>query len=163
MKRETRRSTCTALEELGAPFEAARSRIGDARGWLRTVRQVESVPLKKLAGSLGVLKREVLRLEVAEENGQITLRRMREVAQAMDCELVYAFLAKEKTLEELAQQMDAEKEEARRERIRKREQREFEKRRKRYGDVSVLKLLALEVERELRRMVRGRGQLKVHS
>ena len=162
MKRETRRSKCTALEELGAPFEAVRAqtgnrRVGGAGGWLRTVRQVEAVPLKKVAGRLGVLKREILRLEVAEESGQITLKRMREVAQAMDCEVVYAFLAKERTLEELAQQMEAAKKEKQQERMRTRERKEFEKRRKRYGDASVLKLLALEVERELRRMMKGKG------
>lgn len=162
MKRETRRSKCTALEELGAPFEAVRAqtesrRVGGAGGWLRTVRQVEAVPLKNVAGRLGVLKREVLRLEVAEESGQITLERMREVAQAMDCEVVYAFLAKDKTLEELAQQIRAAKKEAQQERVRKREWKEMEKRRKQYGDVSVWMLLALEVERELRRMMRGQG------
>ncbi len=156
MKRETRRSKCTELEEMGAPFEAVRRQIGSIRGWLRTVRQMEAAPLKAVAGRLGVLKREVLRLEVVEENGQIGLRRLREVAQALDCELVYAFLPKATTFERLAQQEEAAKEEARQERIRRREWKEMDKRRKRYGDVSVLTLLALEVKRELRRMARGR-------
>ncbi len=134
-----------------APFEAVRKQIGGVRGWLRTVRQVEAVPLREIAGRLGVLKREVLRLEMAEASGRITLGRLREVAQAMDCEVVYTFLPKETTFAELAAQTSARKREAREKRIKNRDRKKMEKRYKRYGDVSALTILALEVRRELRR------------
>ncbi len=152
-------SRCTELEETAAPFEAVRKQIGGVRGWLRTVRQIEAVPLREIAGRLGVLKREILRLEMAEASGRITLGRLREVAQAMDCEVVYTFLPKETTFAELAQRIRTAKRETRQERIKKRERKKIEKRYKRYGDVSALTILALEVRRELRRMhVRVEGK-----
>jgi transcriptional regulator with XRE-family HTH domain len=151
-------SRCTELEETVAPFEAVRKQIAsvltrDKRGWLRTVRQMEAVPLREIAGRLGVLKREVLRLEAAEESGRITLGRLREVASALDCEVVYTFLPKETTFVELAQRVQTAKKEARQTRIEKRKRKEIEKRYKRYGNVSALTILALEVRRQLRRTV----------
>jgi predicted DNA-binding mobile mystery protein A len=137
------------LEQMVVPFESMRRQINGVRGWLRTVRQLNTATVKELAGRMGVLKREVLRLEVAEERGQITLGKLREVANAMDCELVYTFVPKQTTFEELALSELNKKKEAREERIRKREREQAEKRGKRYADVSVLTLVALEVEREL--------------
>lgn len=151
---------CTELEETAAPFEAVRKQIAsvltrDKRGWLRTVRQMEAVPLREIAGRLGVLKREVLRLEAAEASGRITLGRLREVANAMDCEVVYTFLPKDTTFVELAQRVQTAKKEARQKRIEKRKRKEIEKRYKRYGNVSALTILALEVRRQLRRKERA--------
>ena len=140
-----------ALEQMTVPFEAVKAQISGVQGWLRTVRQMKAAPLKEIAGRLGVLKREILRLEVAEESGRITLGRLRAVAHALDCEVVYTFLPKETTFEDLAQRMQTAKKEARQERVGKRERKEMEKRRKRYGDVSVLTLLALEAKRALRK------------
>ncbi len=88
------------LEQMAVPFESVRRQIDGVQGWLRTVRRTEAAPVKEIAGRLGVLEREALRLETAEENGRITLGRLREVAQAMDYELVYALLPKETTFED---------------------------------------------------------------
>ncbi len=139
------------LEQMTVPFETVKAQISGVQGWLRTVRQMEAAPVKEIAGLLGVLKREILRLEVAEESGRITLGRLREVAETMNCELVYTFLPKETTFEELAQRVQRAKRETRQERLRNREQKELEKGRKGYGEVSVLTLLARAVKRELRR------------
>lgn len=142
------------LEQMAVPFESVRRQIDGVQGWLRTVRRTEAAPVKEIAGRLGVLEREALRLETAEENGRITLGRLREVAQAMDYELVYALLPKETTFEEMALRLQREKQETRRERRQERVRKEMKKR---YGDASVLMVLALEVRRELRRRAREVG------
>ena len=125
------------------------------QGWLRTVRRDQGRAGETDAGHR-VLEREALRLETAEENGRITLGRLREVAQAMDYELVYALLPKETTFEEMALRLQREKQETRRERRQERVRKEMKKR---YGDASVLMVLALEVRRELRRRAREVGAL----
>jgi transcriptional regulator with XRE-family HTH domain len=139
------------LEQMGVPFEAVRTQIGGVKGWLRTVRQMDAVAVKKIAARMGVLKREILRLEVAEERGRITLGLLREVANAMDYELVYTFVPRQTTFEELAQREITKKREARLERIRKSERKKYEERCKRYGEVSTRTLIALEVKRGLRK------------
>jgi transcriptional regulator with XRE-family HTH domain len=139
------------LEAMAVPFEAVRKQIDGVRGWLRTVRQMDAAAVKEIASRMGVLKREILRLEVAEERERITLGKLREVANAMDYELVYSFVPKQTTFEELAQREVTKKKEARENRMRERKQKEIEKRYKRYGQLSPLALIALEVKRGLRK------------
>ena len=134
------------------PFESTRRQIDGVRGWLRTVRQLDRMPVKELAARTGVLKREILRLEIAEMQGQITLARLRQTAEEMGYDVVYAFIPKETALEELAQREMAARKKIREERIREREgKRNAERYRRRYGDVSALTILALEVKRALRK------------
>lgn len=139
------------MEQMAVPFEMVRKHFHGVKGWLRAIRQKDARAAREIAGRLGVLKREVLRLEVAEASGQITLGRLREVADATEREVVYAFLPKETTLEELAQREMARKKEARLERVRRRNRREIDRRYKRYGKLDTLTLLALEVRRGLKK------------
>ena len=41
---------------------------------------------------MGILPQSIRGLEKSEENGAITLKKLRHVAEAMDCHLVYALL-----------------------------------------------------------------------
>jgi hypothetical protein len=69
-------------------------------GLLRAVRQALKVPLKEVAGRLGVGESNVFELEEREETGSITLRSLGRVAAAMGCKVVYGIIpANGKTLE----------------------------------------------------------------
>jgi transcriptional regulator with XRE-family HTH domain len=147
MTRKTK-SLRAELEQMTVPFEMVGRQISGVKGWLRTVRQMGALRVKEIACRMRVLKREILRLEVAEVQGRITLGKLRATADALDCELVYTFLPKQTTFEELAQRESSRKKEARQERVRQRMRKEIEKR---YGEVNVLTLLALEVKREVKK------------
>lgn len=106
---ETRRK----MDEMLLAFRAARSAVGERRGWLRAVRQVAGIPVKEVARRLGVCKTEVYRLEKAESESTITLRTLRRGAEALDCDLVYALTPRKGTLEELAAEQRAAREKER--------------------------------------------------
>ncbi len=68
---------------------------------MRSMRLAVGVPAEQLAGKMGVKRREVYRLESAEESGGIVLRNLRKAAEALECDLVYGLVPREGTLEEL--------------------------------------------------------------
>lgn len=68
-------------------------------GWIRAVRVALGMSQAVLAARLGVSAAAVNKLEHAERHGGITIRKLAEVAAAMDCTFVYALVPRS-TLEE---------------------------------------------------------------
>jgi predicted DNA-binding mobile mystery protein A len=64
-------------------------------GWIHYMRAVLGMTLKKLAERSGVALPTIAQAERSEAKGTITLSNLRKIAQAMECELVYAFVPKE--------------------------------------------------------------------
>jgi len=64
------------------------------RGWLRAIREALGMTSTQLAKRLGVVPSRVTALEKAEMQGSVTLKTIREAAEAMDCMLVYALVPK---------------------------------------------------------------------
>ena len=88
-------------------FAEARQEARPPRGWIRAVREALGLSLEKVATKLGgVNRRRILTFEESEANDKITLRSLRRVAEAMDCELVYAIVPKPGTLTELADKLE---------------------------------------------------------
>jgi transcriptional regulator with XRE-family HTH domain len=96
---------CERLDETLLGFRAARRAIAEEAlegGWLRAVRQATGIPVHVLQKRLGVTKYEVFRLEKAERTSRIGLANLRRAAEALGCELVYALIPREGSLEDLA-------------------------------------------------------------
>jgi predicted DNA-binding mobile mystery protein A len=92
------------LDRSLAAFAGTRQEARPSRGWLRAVREALGLSLEKVATKLGgVNRRRILAFEESEANDRITLRSLRRVAEAMDCELVYAIVPKSGTLAELVE------------------------------------------------------------
>jgi predicted DNA-binding mobile mystery protein A len=75
-----------------------------ARGWLRAIREALGVSQQKVAAAAKVKRQSLIGFEKAEAGDRITLRNLRRVADAMDCELVYAIMPKSGSIQELAEQ-----------------------------------------------------------
>ena len=131
------------LDEAVVGFRMARRAAGDVGSWVRTVRQLARVPVEELAQKMGVTRCEVFRIERAEVTGRIALWKLRQAAEALDCDLVYALAPREGTLESLA----ARREEARDEE-RKRRTMLAHRKLEAWGGVAALKKA---VHRELRK------------
>jgi transcriptional regulator with XRE-family HTH domain len=99
------------LDEALLPFRLARKRrgggAGGGAGWLRSLRQALGVPVEEMARRMGVSRWEIHRLEKSEENQRIMLASLGRAAKGLGCELVYALVPKEGTLEELAAEQQA--------------------------------------------------------
>jgi predicted DNA-binding mobile mystery protein A len=70
-------------------------------GWIKAIRTGLNMSMQQLGHKLGVSKQAVLDIERRESQGAITIRSLREVAQALNMELVYGFVPKEGSLNEL--------------------------------------------------------------
>jgi predicted DNA-binding mobile mystery protein A len=62
------------------------------RGWIRTLREALGMTLSDLARRLDLTFQAVAQLEKAERKGTITLSRLETVANALECDLVYALV-----------------------------------------------------------------------
>ena len=78
-------------------------------GWLREMRLAIGMPVDDLARRMGVKRREVNRMERAEENERIMLATLRRAAEGLGCELVYGLVPKEGTLKGLAEEQTLER------------------------------------------------------
>ena len=70
-------------------------------GWIKTIRISLGMSLQQLADRLGVSRQNVREMELREVDGAITLRKLREMAHAMDMKLVYAVIPQDKSLDAL--------------------------------------------------------------
>lgn len=71
-------------------------------GWVRSIRKALGMTAVQLADRLGFNRSRIIKIENSELKGAITLTTLKEVATALNCEFVYAFLPKktlQKTLE----------------------------------------------------------------
>jgi predicted DNA-binding mobile mystery protein A len=84
-------------------FEAARQEVRPQRGWLRAIREGLGLSLEDVGKKLGQSRRRIQEFEKAESKDRTTLRSLRRVAAALDCELVYAIVPKSGTITELAE------------------------------------------------------------
>ncbi|HSW69060.1 MAG TPA: mobile mystery protein A [Gammaproteobacteria bacterium] len=63
-------------------------------GWIKILRTTLHMTAQQLANRLGVTRIRVYQLENAEMEDAITLRTLKEAANALECELVYAIVPK---------------------------------------------------------------------
>src|SRR3984885_6411998 len=81
-----------------APYRLARGMPRPPRGWIRAMRQALGVSSGELARRLGTSRQLPLQMEKAEAEDRITLKSLRAMAHALDCELVYALVPHAGTL-----------------------------------------------------------------
>lgn len=70
-------------------------------GWIRAIRTSLGMSMLQLGKRLSLTKQAVQDIERREKDGSITLKALREAANALDMQLVYGFVPKEGTLEKL--------------------------------------------------------------
>ena len=70
-------------------------------GWIKSLRTAIGMSLVQLANRLGVTKQNVQAIENWEQEGTLSLKTLRDVANAMDMKLVYGFVPNDGSLEAL--------------------------------------------------------------
>ena len=80
------------------PFYKARPVVPPKNGWLRELRQISGVACEDIAERLNISTRALHKLEQAEADGTITLKTLRKVAEAMECQVVYGVVWRERPL-----------------------------------------------------------------
>ena len=82
-------------------FNAAAQVTPPPTGWLKAVRVSLGMSLQQLADKLSITKQSVQEIEKREKEGNITLKTLKDTASALDMQLVYGFVPKDGTLDDL--------------------------------------------------------------
>jgi predicted DNA-binding mobile mystery protein A len=101
MREEFRNLRLKQLDRSLEPYKAAGKIPRPSKGWIRTIRQALGVSSGELARRLGTSRQLPLQLEKGEAEDRITLKSLRAVANALDCDLVYALVPRAGSMEEL--------------------------------------------------------------
>ncbi|MCF7958356.1 MAG: mobile mystery protein A [Phycisphaerae bacterium] len=72
------------------------------KGWIRAIRDALGMTGEQLARRSGVNKQRVSRIEQDEKLGNITIKTLRNIADALDCKFVYGFVPNQ-TLEKMVE------------------------------------------------------------
>ena len=104
MKPEFRALRAKQLERSLQPFVGAQELQRPQRGWIRAIRQASGVTMRELSTRLRQAPSRTSALEKSEAEFTITLGRLRDVADALGCRLVYAFVPKSGSIQDLAEQ-----------------------------------------------------------
>lgn len=62
------------------------------RGWVNCMRKALGMTMPQLAKRLGVVRSRIIKIQQAELSGSLTIHTLREVANVLNCDLVYAFV-----------------------------------------------------------------------
>jgi len=103
MKPEYREIRLRQLSNALAALNQAKLQPRPQKGWLRAVREALGLTLEQIGKSTHTTRQRIKAFEQAEAENRITLASLRRVAEAMDCELVYAVVPKSGTLRDLAE------------------------------------------------------------
>lgn len=61
-------------------------------GWIKTTRTALGLSVQQLANRLGVTRAYIYKAEKSELAGGLTLKKMSEIARAMDCQFIYGIV-----------------------------------------------------------------------
>jgi predicted DNA-binding mobile mystery protein A len=84
-----------SLDEKLRNYALARKTINPKSGWVRAIREAIGMTTAQLAERIGIQQSGVTLLEQREITRKVSLETLQRVAQAMNCELVYALVPKE--------------------------------------------------------------------
>jgi predicted DNA-binding mobile mystery protein A len=101
MRSEFRNLRLKQLDRILKPFRTARKVPRPPKGWIRSIRQALGVSSGELAQRLGTSRQLPLQLEKGEAADSITLKSLRAVAHALDCDLVYALVPRADSMQRL--------------------------------------------------------------
>jgi predicted DNA-binding mobile mystery protein A len=68
-------------------------------GWIKAIRTSIGMSMQQLGNKLNVSKQGILDIEKREKDGSITIKSLKEIARALDMQLVYGFVPNDGSLE----------------------------------------------------------------
>src|SRR5271156_2663923 len=100
------RTKLLALKQLGrqlTPWSQAKTYFQPRNGWISCIRKALGMTSVQLAKRLGVARSRITKIQQAELANSLTLHTLKETANALNCDLVYALVPR-KPLETLVRE-----------------------------------------------------------
>jgi predicted DNA-binding mobile mystery protein A len=104
MRLEFRKLRLAQIERSLTPFRLVQNSSRPQKGWIRAIREATGVTVRELAARLHKVPSVAAHLEKSEADYRITLGKLRDAADALGCELVYALVPKIGNVQELAEE-----------------------------------------------------------
>ncbi len=82
-------------------ISSLRGLVQPADGWVHMVRTALNMSLRQLGERMSITPQSVRDMERREKEGVVTIKMLKEAADALDMQLVYGFVPKEDTLEKM--------------------------------------------------------------
>lgn len=101
MKDKNRALLLEQIDKKLDSFKEIKDLVVPTKGWLHTFRTALKMSLRQLGKRLDISSQSVSEIEKREANGTITLNNLREAAKALDMQLVYGFVSKHESLEQM--------------------------------------------------------------
>lgn len=70
-------------------------------GWIHTIRRALKMSLRQLGNRLKISPQSMKEIEEREANGSLTLKSLREVGAVLDMKLIYGFIPKSDSIEDM--------------------------------------------------------------
>jgi len=102
--RNKKKLLVTQLDQKTKPFIGIKNIAVPAKGWLHTIRTSLNMTMEQLGTKLGITKQGVKKIEESEAKGTVSINTLKEVANALDMQLVYGFAPKKGTVQQLVNQ-----------------------------------------------------------
>jgi len=87
------------LDKTLSSYEDLKQAAVPVKGWIRAIREALGMSGKQLASRLNVSQPRIPKLEQDELSGVVSLKTMRQAAEAMDCVFVYAIVPRTSLVE----------------------------------------------------------------
>ncbi len=107
MDKQFRELQLQQMDALLGPWKSAQLCVRPKSGWVRAVRETLGMSAAAFARRLGMSHAGVRKLEAAEASDAITLATLRKLAQALDCELLYALVPRTSLSQQLQDRAQA--------------------------------------------------------
>jgi predicted DNA-binding mobile mystery protein A len=91
----------TQLDQKLKPFATAKNTTVPTKGWLHTIRTSLNMTMEQLGNKLSITKQGVKKIEESEIKGTISINSLKEVANALDMQLVYGFVPNKGSVKEM--------------------------------------------------------------
>ncbi|MBK7867598.1 MAG: mobile mystery protein A [Ignavibacteriales bacterium] len=104
MNNDNRRLLLEQLDRKLESFTPVRNLEVPSEGWIKTVRTALNMSLAQLARRMKKTPATVKEMETREKDGGITLNKLAEAADALECRVFYTFIPKERTFDDIIEQ-----------------------------------------------------------
>lgn len=105
MQSSRKRLVLQQLDETLARFTGLKT-VSPPRGWIRAIREALGMSGRQFAARLGVSPPRVTALEREELSGGLSIKTLRQAAEALDCVLVYALVPRSSLAETVQRQAE---------------------------------------------------------
>tara|TARA_B110000858_G_scaffold122694_1_gene139931 strand:- start:42 stop:506 length:465 start_codon:yes stop_codon:yes gene_type:complete len=86
------------------PFSVLKSVINPDNGWVNAIRISIKMSLRQLGERLHITPQGVRDLEKREKEGAVTINTLKEVGRVLDMDLVYGFISRHNSLEDMIEE-----------------------------------------------------------